>query len=182
MNALYSFFSKYGTAFGFVLGVFVVLIFLISVFVIGPQDSNAFDSGLAEFSHYDAIELEERTPADKAALYSTAIFSPGLWTTRILLMVAFALAIILPLVYVIFNPKSIIKGAIWLAVIAIIFGLAWVLAPDNSQMVMDAVNENGVGDTANTFISAALSTAVWLVIGSFLLAFAMEIWGLIKGS
>ncbi len=182
MNALYSFFSKYGTAFGFLLGVFVVIIFLVSIFLLGPQDSNAYSGGLEEFSYYDAIELEDRTDADKAALYSTPIFSPGIWTTRILLMVAFALAIILPLIYVIFNPKSIIKGAIWLVVIAVIFGLAWVLAPDNSGAVVKAVAENGVGDTANTFISAALSTAVWLVIGSFILAFAMEIWGLVKGS
>lgn len=143
---MYKFLSKNGQTLGFLLGIIVVAIFLISVL-----------SGVGSWND---------TGDSK---YDTTIFDFGLQAVQALIVIAALGMVIFGLFHVLTNFRGSIKGIIGFAILLGIFFVAFSSASGEVEPFVQGAVENfegsqGVEMTANNlkFISGGISTAVIL--------------------
>lgn len=138
---MYKLLTKNGQTFAFGLGVLVTAIFLGSVF-----------SGMSSF--------QSMSEADR---YDTTIFNFGLYASIGLTILGIVAMILFAVFHLASDPKGAIKGIAGMAVLAIIFGIAYATAkPETSEALMAAEKDFSVTSGASKFITGAITSALAL--------------------
>ena len=78
----------------------------------------------------------------------------GLWTTAILLGIAIAAAVIMPLINSLSDPKSLLKSGMGLGILAIIFLIAW--GASTNEVTANYISYNVTSETASQLIGGGL--------------------------
>lgn len=146
---MYKFLTKNGQTVAFLLGLFFVLIFLISVM-----------SGSADF---DSLPKEEQ--------YASSIFNPGLYGAIILTVAAIGLMVVLGLLQIGKNFKGSVKGLIGFGLLAATFFVTYSMAPGEAdayiQASIDKFKEAGNGEISPgnlKFIGGGITTVGILIL------------------
>jgi len=156
---MYKFLSKNGQLLGFLFGVVVVAIFLLVAIPNAPE-----------------VEGD----------YTTGAFDAGLYMAMGLILLAAFLILAFGLVYTISNFRSSIKGIIGIAIIVVIFLIAYYTAGGEItaivQGAIDKVADNGGEITARNlkFIDGALTTSLIILVLAGVITVVGEILNLFK--
>jgi len=156
---MYNFLSRYGQLIAFGLGALLTVIFLATAF-----------SSADEFNALSDSEQME-----------TTIFNFGLYSAIILTVACAAAILIAGLIFTALNLKNSLKALIGLAVIIIIFFIAYNMAdPKGAGSLARTILEEGIQDKSSRFISGAISTALVLGIGAIVAFVVSEVSNLFK--
>lgn len=113
---MYAFFSKYGQALAFGIGVIVVILFMLNIFV--------FTDG----SELEALSNESKDPEFLKQKYSTGAFNFGIYMSLILIAIAFLVAIAFGFIQLAGDPKGSLKGIAGAIGLLVICGLCYAAA------------------------------------------------------
>jgi len=139
---MYKTLTKNGQLFAFGLGLLLTIAFLGSIF-----------SGLDTFNGLS-----------KEARYETGIFDLGIYAVTFLTFLCFLAMIGFGLFQVVTNLKGSLKGLIGVAVLLVIFGIAYSTATIESGPFWDRlIKEFNVSDGANKFITGAIWTCLFMI-------------------
>lgn len=156
---MYNFLSRYGQLIAFGLGALLTVIFLATAF-----------SSAEEFNALSESEQME-----------TSIFNFGLYSAIILTIACAAAILIAGLIFTALNVKKSLKALIGLAVIVIIFFIAYNMAdPKGTGSLARTILEEGIQANSSRFISGAISTALVLGGGAILAFVVSEVSNLFK--
>ena len=150
---MYTFLSKNGQVLAFGLGVAITVIFLLTV-----------SSGLTEFN---ALEDDQKGNSD--------LFNFGISAAVGLIIVAAVGMIVFGLLQILTNLRGSVKGLIGLAAIVVIFFIAY-----SSGNPVCGDGTEGLSAGICKYISGAISTALILGVGAFILFLIFEIVNLFK--
>ena len=145
---MYTFLNKYGQALAFGIGVLITVIFLASVF------------------SADAATLETLQGDNRS--YETGIFDFGISVSLLLVVLAFAVAIIFGIVQMASNPKGSLKGIAGLVALAVIMFVGYSMASGEATdpEIVNAINKFETSQEATLtsgnlkFISGSIVTAL----------------------
>ena len=156
---MYNLLARKGQLFGFLLGLFIVLAFLISVF-----------SGLDAFN--EQTEDQQMT---------TSIFNFGLMGAIVLAVICLVAALLFGIYHLLTNLKGSMKFLIAFGALLILFFILYAMYdPSSSSAIQDTITEFGVSDGVSQVISAAISTSLMLVLATIVGAVVFEIVNLFK--
>ena len=96
----------------------------------------------------------------------------ALYAAYILLIVSVVLGLVLPLIFALGNPKSLVKGLMGIGLVAVVFLIAYAFS---DGVVTPDLAKNGYGEVGSKIIGAGLISLYILLIGSFVGIFVSEI-------
>lgn len=141
---MYKFLVNNGQRLAFGIGLLVTVLFLISVF-----------SGMEEFT---MLPDEERVTTD--------IFNFGLYGALVLAVVAAAAMVLFGLYHILTNFRSSFRGIIGVAVLVVIFIIAYSLAsaePETTSIAESAQRAGGISENQMKFIGGSILTVLVLL-------------------
>lgn len=156
---MYSLLAKRGQLLAFLLGLFVVAIFIIPII-----------SGIGEFNLLSTDDQK-----------LTNIFNPGLVGAVVLIVVCALAALVGGLFGLIANPKGSLKLILGLVGLVVVFFILYSMsAAESTGPVGEVVDKFGLSDGTSKFVSAGLKIAIILIITAFISFIVTELWNLIK--
>lgn len=151
---MYKLLSKNGLMYAWLAGIVVVAISLVIIGMGLPEDATV------------------------ETLKKSAIFDFALKATAFLFILAAALAVLMPLVYLAKNPKSALVGLLGvgaLLVVFLIFRYGF-----SSTEVTDAMYKFNVKGGTGAVIDGAIKTTIFLAVGSLVVLFVSEVLSFFK--
>lgn len=155
---MYAFLNKYGQALAFGVGVLITVIFLGGIM---SADDAVFET------------LASESNANQPEKYVTNIFNFGMYAAIVLVIFAFAAALIAGIAHMVQNPKGSLKGIVGLIVLGAIVFVGYSSAngeiANESQEIQEAINKftdsQGATFTSGNlkFISGSILAAVVMV-------------------
>ncbi len=147
---MYNFLLKHGQTLSFGVGAAIALIFVLRAF-----------SGVSGLG--DSPTNEE--------LYPTSFFDLGLYGAYVLTALAAIAALVFPLIHSLQNPKQAIRGLVSVAIIALIFIIAYSMASD---AITPAMKKEALSPGIGKFIGGAITTSIILAVGAVILMIVSE--------
>ncbi len=139
---MYNFLTKNGQLVAFVVGTLISLAFYAMV-----------NSGLEEFTALDLAKDPER--------FKTTIFDFGLQTARVLTGLGAILILLFGLYHTATNPKSAIKFILGIALVAIVFAIAYNMA--GGEVKESWTTDFGVTPGISKFVEGSIFTTLALI-------------------
>ena len=169
MLSLYKFFASKGQMFGFLLGVALVAITILSV-VLGIDSA-----GYAVGDDFNKMMKAEGN-TETFEFFNLVAYIPP-----ILVLLIIAIMVLFGIMQLVKNPKGSMKILIGLAIVAILGFIFYSTSISESTGRLGAlIDKFEVSDTASKFISAGLKTVLSLFGGAIVLMFVSEIRNLFK--
>jgi len=110
-----------------------------------------------------------------------SFFDIGVHILRALIFIALAAAVIFGIMHIIRNPKGSLKGIIAVAaIIGLFFILSQASAAENSGIVGELVQKEGISESVSKYISGGIKTVGLLSLGAIAFMILSEIWNLFK--
>lgn len=165
---MYSNLVKNGQLYAIVVGVFVTLVFLVSV-IMGLSNSGYSVSD-------DLVQIMKTNPDQKFDF-----FNPGLALSVGLIVITAVAALLFGIFQLVSNPKNSVKAIVSVgALVAIFFGLYATSDADTSGAISQTILKFEISENVSKLISGALKTSLILAVLAIIGMIVFEIYNMFK--